>query len=124
MTLRIALLSNFTIDSLAGKLKTEGALFHPPGFGLWFEPLLNPKHDLFECGPQIIFVILDGFALFQKHACESLDSREKAITTYFQGVVDSAIQHPEILFFVSNLDLPSMVPQSFKEIIIFFFEKC
>ena len=58
--MRIALLSNVTIEVLAGMLKKEHSLWVPPGFGAWVETSLNPPHDMAEFDPEAIFLLLDS----------------------------------------------------------------
>jgi len=57
--MRIALLSNVTIEVLAGMLKKEHSLWMPPGFGAWMEIALNPPADLRAFNPEVVFLLLD-----------------------------------------------------------------
>lgn len=62
--MRIALLSNVTIEVLAGMLKKEHSVWLPPGFGGWMETALNPGEDLVAFNPEAIYLLLDS------HFCE------------------------------------------------------
>jgi len=57
--MRIALLSNVTIEVLAGMLKQEHSVWTPSGFGAWMETALNPPEGLKSFGPEAIFLLLD-----------------------------------------------------------------
>lgn len=62
--MRIALLSNVTVEVLAGMLKKEHSVWLPPGFGGWMETALNPGEDLVAFNPEAIYLLLDS------HFCE------------------------------------------------------
>lgn len=58
--MRIALLSNVTVELLAGMLKKEHQVWVPIGFGAWVQTAINPPEDLKEFGPESIYLLLDG----------------------------------------------------------------
>lgn len=58
--MRLALLSNVTIEVLAGMLKKEHALWLPSGYGAWIETALEPPSDLKAFNPEAIFLLLDS----------------------------------------------------------------
>ena len=62
--MRLALISNVTIEVLAGMLKKEHSVWLPPGFGGWMETALNPSEDLIAFKPEVIYLLLDS------HFCE------------------------------------------------------
>lgn len=58
--MRIALLSNVTIDVLAGMFdKAAHAVWTPSGFGAWVETALEPPPNLRAFAPDAIFLLLD-----------------------------------------------------------------
>lgn len=57
--MRLALLSNVTVELLAGMLKKEHSLWMPPGFGAWIQTALVPPRDLRAFNPECIFLLLD-----------------------------------------------------------------
>lgn len=57
--MRLALLSNVTVEVLAGMLKKEHSLWMPSGFGAWIQTALAPPDELREFDPQFIFLLLD-----------------------------------------------------------------
>ena len=71
--MRIALLSNVTIEVLAGMLKKEHSIWIPSGFGAWIETSLNPPHDMAAFDPEAIFLLLDS-----SHAAFDAESAEKS----------------------------------------------
>ena len=58
--MKIALLSNVTIEVLAGMLRREHALWVQPGFDTWRQVALEPPADLVRFDPDVIAVLLDG----------------------------------------------------------------
>lgn len=57
--MRIALLSNVTVEVLSGMLKKEHSVWTPPGFGAWMETSLNPPQEMREFNPEAIFLLMD-----------------------------------------------------------------
>ena len=57
--MRLALLSNVTVEILAGMLKKEHSLWMPSGFGAWVQTALAPPGDLRDFNPEFIFLLLD-----------------------------------------------------------------
>lgn len=58
--MRIALLSNVTVEVLAGMLKKEHTLWLPPGFGAWMETAIAPPQDLLDFKPEAVYCLLDS----------------------------------------------------------------
>ena len=46
--MKLALLSNVTIEVLAGMLKKEHSLWLPSGFGAWLETAIDPPQEMLE----------------------------------------------------------------------------
>lgn len=57
--MRLALLSNVTLEVLAGLLKKEQDLWLPSGFGAWMETALNIPNSLLAFDPEVICLLLD-----------------------------------------------------------------
>ena len=57
--MRLALLSNVTLEVLAGLLKKERDLWFPSGFGAWMETALNIPDSLQAFDPEAIYLLLD-----------------------------------------------------------------
>ena len=70
--MRIAILSNVTIEVLACMLKKEHAVWMPPGFGGWMETALNPPQEMLEFNPEAVFLLMDAsHASFDGSACKA-----------------------------------------------------
>ena len=70
--MRIALLSNVTVEVLAGMLKKEHSVWTPPGFGAWMETALNPPPEMREFNPEVVFMLMDSsHATFDGNACRA-----------------------------------------------------
>lgn len=57
--MRIALLSNVTVEVLAGMLRKEHAVWTPSGFGAWMETSLEPPAELVAFAPEAICLLID-----------------------------------------------------------------
>ena len=57
--MKIAILSNATVEMLARMLGGEHAVWTPPGFGAWVEIALVTPADLISFSPDIIAILLD-----------------------------------------------------------------
>ena len=57
--MRIALLSNVTVEVLAGLLRKEHRVWTPSGFGVWMEAALDPSQDMLAFGPELICLLID-----------------------------------------------------------------
>ena len=57
--MKIALLSNVTVEVLAGMLRGEHEVWTPSGFGAWMETALEPPQDLADFAPDLICLLLD-----------------------------------------------------------------
>lgn len=57
--MKIALLSNVTVEVLAKMIEEGQEVWTPPGFGAWAEVALNPPGTLREFGPDVVCILLD-----------------------------------------------------------------
>ena len=57
--MKIALLSNVTVEVLAGLLRGEHAVWTPSGFGAWMETALAPPPELTDFAPNLICLLID-----------------------------------------------------------------
>ena len=95
--MRIALLSNVTVEVLAGMLKREHSLWLPPGFGAWIETALNPPADMIAFNPEAIFLLLDSsHASYEADAVNmvktALESRFQDATVFVPDLDDLAVE--------------------------------
>ena len=52
--MRLAILSNVTVEILAGMLKKEHDVWIPPGFGAWMETALKPPAEMVGFAPEAV----------------------------------------------------------------------
>ncbi len=104
--MKIALLSNITIESLASRYRSEAGddLFVSRGYNTWMQELVAPSSDLYAFAPAIVFVLLDGRELLpdawsESEAFSGLDSTLAALSAAIRA-------HTDISFVVSTLDIP------------------
>ena len=57
--MKIVLLSNVTVEVLAGLLRKEHRVWMPSGFGAWMEAALEPPQDMLAFGPELICILID-----------------------------------------------------------------
>ena len=89
--MRIALLSNVTVEVLAGMLKREHSLWLPPGFGAWIETALNPPADMIAFNPEAIFLLLDS-----SHASYEADAVNMVKTALESRFHDATVCFPDL----------------------------
>ncbi len=58
--MKIAILSNVTVEVLAGMLREGNSLWTPSGYGAWAETALRPPSDFLAFDPDIVAMVLDG----------------------------------------------------------------
>ena len=58
--MKIALLSNVTVEVLAGILREEHSVWTPPGFGAWAEAALDPPAEFAAFAPDLVAILLDA----------------------------------------------------------------
>ena len=58
--MRLAILSNVTVEILAGMLKKEHDVWIPPGFGAWMETALKPPAEMVGFAPEAVALLLDS----------------------------------------------------------------
>lgn len=98
--MRVSLLSNINIDSLAKMLESL-EVYTPSGYGVWFQELVNPYSDLYKFQPQVVFILLDAEQLFSN---TDFDSTMNEVEEYFSTFSKVFSQHKDITFFVSDID--------------------
>ena len=57
--MKIALLSNVTVEVLAGLLRKEHRVWTPSGFGAWMETALEPPPELVAFAPELVCLLID-----------------------------------------------------------------
>ncbi len=112
--MKIAVLSNINQDSLIRRLQANYDVFAPSGFGGWLTDLLTPNSSLKVFTPNIVFVLLDGSALFSAIDLEKSEDVKTEIDTIFGFLYQSLSQYPNSLFFISSIDFSVRILRSVK----------
>ncbi len=60
--MKLALLSNVTVDLLAGMLQQNAELYLSPGFDTWQQEMINPASGLYAFKPDAVVVLLHADA--------------------------------------------------------------
>ncbi len=95
--MRVAVLSNFTVDFITGLLKKKHQFWSPPGFNQWVQECFEPSASLIEFDPECIFVILDGR---MEWSCGG------GIDLMCSAVDSLLSRFPNVLVLLSDVDVP------------------
>ena len=89
--MRIALLSNVTVEVLAGMLKKEHSIWMPSGFGAWMETALSPSEDMKAFDPDVIFILLDD-----SHARYNVSDVPVAVSSLEKTFLSASVVVPDL----------------------------
>lgn len=91
--MKIALLSNVTVEVLAGMLGKEHRVWMPSGFGSWMETALEPPQELVAFDPEFICILIDR----RFGACdEKVQSVETACARLKERFPRAAVVAPDV----------------------------
>ena len=99
--MRIAILSNVTVDLLAGMVKKNHEVFLSAGFDTWQQEIIIPSSSLYTFKPEAVVVLLHAGAHHWENkdeGCQLIDEWCSAINTLSQNLSGIPI-------FVSSLDI-------------------
>ncbi len=97
--MKVAILSNATVEVLSGMLRERASAWTPPGFGAWMECALNPPPELAAFNPDLVVLLLDGhFAALPEKA--HVESAEASLRAAFPG---AAVIVPDVASILSDL---------------------
>jgi FkbH-like protein len=102
--LKIAVVSNINVQMVSRQLADDAKVYTPAGYGVWLQELLDKNSGLYRSLPQVVFVLLDGEELFPQE--DGLAAAEKELTIIAGHLANTCAVHPEIQFYISNLDCP------------------
>ena len=97
--MRVALLSNVTVDVLAGMLREGHSVWTPQGFGAWMETALDPPADLAEFSPEAIYVLLDS-RFGEKRGFDRIADARSALASAFPK---AAVVIPDVASLLADL---------------------
>ena len=92
--MKISLLSNVNVETIAKKLQDneEDQIYHPSGYGLWLQELLNMDSKLYGFSPESIFIILDGEELIKDVPNLELKDIEAKFEEYYNYLHNIAVK--------------------------------
>lgn len=99
---KIALLSNVTVDLIAGKLRKKFDFYLPEGFDTWVQEAVNPAAGLYSEKPDAVIVLLDGT---EARAWKSAEEGTERITLWKQALAALVSKISAIPVFVSTIDI-------------------
>ena len=99
--MRIALLSNVTVDLLAGMIKKNNEVYLSAGFDTWQQDMIIPTSGLYDFKPEVVVVLLHA------DACNwnSIESGCQQIDEWcgsFKALINN---NPALPIFVSSIDV-------------------
>lgn len=100
---RIAILSNVNLEILNQDLLKKYHVFKQDGYGQWIQYAIDDE-KISSFNPDIIFLILDGFALLEGVTDNS--DIELELHNIFAYIERLALSHASIPVYVSNIDIP------------------
>lgn len=101
--MRLALLSNVTVDLLAGMIKKTNEVYLSAGFDTWQQEMIIPSSGLYEYKPEAIIVLL--YADAYEDVWNDKDRGYQVINEWC-GIFKSACDNlPGVPVFVSSIDI-------------------
>jgi FkbH-like protein len=112
--MKTAILSNVNLDLLARYFKPAGEQpeFYIAGFNQYAQELTDPASQLYQFGPDVVIVHLNGAALFAPDIFNPFSTGDPQMTARheaenFFGLVQNAAQKlPKTLFLLNSIVLP------------------
>lgn len=113
---RVALLSNVTVDLIAGKLRRKYDFYMPDGFDTWVQETINPAAGLYGEKFDAVIALLDGT---EARSWKTLDEGAERVGLWKQALTALVSSISTIPIFVSTIDfrenrIKSLSERSFK----------
>lgn len=99
---RVALLSNVTVDLIAGKLRRKYDFYIPQGFDTWVQETINPASGLYSEKHDAVIVLIDGT---EARSWKSEDEGADRITLWKQALAALTSSISTVPIFVSTIDI-------------------
>ena len=99
--MRLALLSNVTVDLLAGMVKKNHEVYLSAGFDTWQQEMIVPTSGLYEFKPEAVIVLLHAGA----YEWKDIESGRKLIDEWCDALSALTTNLPAVPVFVSSLDI-------------------
>lgn len=104
--MKLALLSNVTIDLLAGMLQQNAELYLSPGFDTWQQEAFNTGSGLYANKPDAVVVLLHANAYVDEWRDKAKGT--EAIADWCSAVSTIAKNLPGVPVFVSSIDISNV----------------
>ena len=101
--MRIALLSNVTVDLLAGMLKKNAEVYLSAGFDTWQQDMIIPDSGLYAFNPEAVVVLLHADAY--EDLWKDPEKAEQEMDAWYAVFEAFAKERPGIPLFISSLDI-------------------
>ena len=98
---RIALLSNVTVDLIAGKLRRKYDFYIPEGFDTWVQETINPAAGLYSEQFDAVIVLLDGT---EARSWKTVDEGTERVGLWKQALTALVSSISTIPIFISTID--------------------
>lgn len=98
---RVALLSNVTVDLIAGKLRRKYDFYIPEGFDTWVQETINPAAGLYSEKFDAVIVLLDGT---EARSWKTVDEGAERVGLWKQALTALVSSISTIPIFVSTID--------------------
>ncbi len=97
--MKIAILSNVTVEVLAGMLREGDSVWTPAGFGAWMETALQPPSEIVSFNPDLIAVLIDS------HFAEAPEDGlvERAVASLKAAFPRAAVIAPDVSAILADL---------------------
>lgn len=99
---RVALLSNVTVDLIAGKLRKKYDFYLPEGFDTWVQETINPAAGLYNEKLDAVIVLLDGT---EARSWKTVEEGAERIGLWKQALNALVSNISTIPIFVSTIDI-------------------
>ena len=104
--MRLALLSNVTVDLLAGMLKNNMEVYLPAGYDTWQQELMVPASGLYKYNPESVVVLLYANAYADvwndmEKGCRMIDEWHGVLKTFMTNL-------PGVPVYVSSIDVSNI----------------
>ncbi len=101
--MRVALLSNVTVDLLADQLRHDVDIYIPAGFDTWQQEILSEDSGLYEYGPESIVALL--YADGHENIWDCKENGERQIMEWVNALKTLTNRLPNIPVFVSSFHI-------------------
>lgn len=104
--MRLALLSNVTVDLLAGMIQKTNEVYLSDGFDTWQQEVIMPTSGLYEYKPEAVVILLHANAYAD--TWEDAGIGEKTIDQWCKAVQALCTIIPGIPVFISSIDISNV----------------